>query len=95
MSLGLNYPLVRIRSANLKSKKTNHFHKIRIRGAAIAQWIRLRTRFCHPGFESQAHHLYFYHLKPNLCYICHLKKTKINKKGPDLANLKIEIMASK
>ena len=32
------------------------------RGSTIAQWIRLRLPFCHPGFESQAHHLHFYHL---------------------------------
>ena len=25
-----------------------------LRGAAIAQWIRLRLPFCRPGFESQA-----------------------------------------
>ena len=31
------------------------------RGAAIAQWIRLRLPSYHPGFESQAHYLCFYH----------------------------------
>ena len=31
-----------------------------IRGAAIAQWIRLRLPFCRPRFESQAYHLSFY-----------------------------------
>ena len=29
------------------------------RGAAIAQWIRLRLSSCRPRFESQAHHLRF------------------------------------
>ena len=48
------------------------------RSAAIAQWIRLRLSFCRPGFESQAHHLRFYHLQ-YLCYICRVKRTKINK----------------
>ena len=33
------------------------------RGAAIAQWIRLYLPSCHPGFESQAHHLRFYQFK--------------------------------
>ena len=34
-----------------------------------------------PGFESQVLHLLrFYHLKSNLFYICHVKRTKINKK---------------
>ena len=32
------------------------------RGAAIAQWIRLRLPSCRPGFESQAHHLCFFNL---------------------------------
>ena len=31
-------------------------------GAAIAQWIRLRLPSRRPGFESQAHHLRFFHL---------------------------------
>ena len=34
--------------------------KIDLRGAAIAQWIRLRLPSCHPGFESQARHLCFF-----------------------------------
>ena len=46
-----------------------------IRGAAIAHWIRLCLPSCRPGFKSQAHHVHFY-----LCYICHVKRTKINKK---------------
>ena len=33
------------------------------RGAAVAQWICLRLPSCHPGFESQAHHLCFYQFK--------------------------------
>ena len=40
--------------------------------ADIAQWIRLRLPFCHPGFESQAHHLRFiiYSHIFHLCFIC-------------------------
>ena len=30
-------------------------------GAIIAQWFRLRIPSCRPGFESQTHHLPFYH----------------------------------
>ena len=30
------------------------------RGAAVAQWIRLRLPSCRPGFDSQAHHLCFF-----------------------------------
>ena len=33
------------------------------RGAAIAQWIRLRLPSWRPGFESQAHHLRFFQFK--------------------------------
>ena len=36
-------------------------------GAAIAQWIRLLLPSCHPGFESQAHHLSFYKFIIVLC----------------------------
>ena len=32
------------------------------RDAAIAQSIHLHLPSCYPGFESQAHHLHFYHL---------------------------------
>ena len=31
-------------------------------GAVIAQWICLRLPSCHPRFESQVHHLHFFHL---------------------------------
>ena len=64
--------------------RDNHFI---IGGAAVAHWIRLYLPSCHPRFESQAHHLCFYHLW-YLCYICHVKSTKINKKRPGLAHLK-------
>ena len=47
---------------------------------AITQWIHLHLPSCHPGFESKAHHLCFYHLRSILCYICHVKRTKINQK---------------
>ena len=29
-------------------------------GATIAQWICLSLPSCRPGYESQAHHLYFF-----------------------------------
>ena len=60
-------------------------------GAAIAQWIRLCLPSCCPGFESQAHHLRFYHLQ-YLCYICYVKRTKVKQKeagfGPFLKKIK-------
>ena len=63
-------------------------------GAAIAQWIRLSLPPCCHGFKSRAHHLRFYRLW-YLCCICHVKRTKINKKeagfGP-LKNPLIEVL---
>ena len=70
----------------------NTTSSFRTRGAAIARWICLCLPSCIPGFESQAHHLCFYHLQ-YLCYICHVKRTKINKKRPSLAHLKKVIEA--
>ena len=56
------------------------------KGAAIAQWIHLCLPSCRPGFESQAHHQRLFHLK-YLCYLCHVKRTKIKtKKWPGLAH---------
>ena len=47
-----------------------------------AQWIRLCLPSCHPdGLESQTRRLRFNRLLSNLCYICHFKRTKINKRG--------------
>ena len=43
----------------------------------MAQWIHLGLPSCCPGFESQAYHLRFFHLKSNLCYIWHVKRAKI------------------
>ena len=43
-------------------------------GAAIVQWIHLHLPFCRRGFES-------HYLLSDLCYICHMKRTKISKKG--------------
>ena len=51
----------------------------RLGGGAIAQWICLCLPSCCPRLESQSHHLCFYHLQPNLCYFCRVKKMKINK----------------
>ena len=45
--------------------------------ATIAQWIRLRIQSCHPGFESQAHHLSFYQFVFELCLV---EKTKTKQK---------------
>ena len=39
------------------------------------------TSILPPGFESQSHHLCFYHLLSNMCYICHVKRMKINERG--------------
>ena len=54
------------------------------RGAAIAQWIRLRLPSCRPGFESQAHHLCFFQFILFKLYVCHLnwnvKRTKNKQK---------------
>ena len=43
----------------------------------IVQWIRLCLQSCHPGFESQAHHLHFYQIKFELF---HVEKTKNKQK---------------
>ena len=67
-------------------------------GAAIAQWIFLRLPSCHPGFESQAHHLCLFQFILFKLYICHLnwnvKRTKINKKRPGLAHLKKTVLSA-
>ena len=53
---------------------------IHLRGAAIAQWIRLRLPSYRPGFESQALHQCFTRF---IFYLYRVEKTKINKKiGP-------------
>ena len=59
-------------------------------GAGITQWIRLHLPYCGPGFESQAHHQYIFHLLSILYYYCHCVaiRTKTNKKRPSLANMK-------
>ena len=53
---------------------------------AIAQWIHVCLPPNGPGFESQAHHTYYY--SKILYYICHCieKRTKI-KKRPGLAHI--------
>ena len=48
------------------------------RGVAITQWIPTCLPFCHPGFESQAHHQCFYQF---IFDLCHAEKTKINKRN--------------
>ena len=52
---------------------------------------------CQLGFESQTHHLYLYHLQSNLCCICHVKRTKINKKWPSLTHFtkNLEVLLNK
>ena len=62
----------------------DHKHP-QVRGAAIAQWICMRLPSWCPGFESQAHHLRFYHLQ-YFYYIIHVKRTQINKKRPGLVH---------
>ena len=58
-------------------------HRI-VRGAASAQWIRLRLpSFC-PRFESQAYHPRIYQF---IFELCSVEKMKINKKRPGLARL--------
>ena len=61
-------------------------------GAVIAQWICLRFQSCHPGFDSQAHHLRFYHLATVKFVLClslqSEKRTKINKKRLGFVYLK-------
>ena len=53
------------------------------RGAAIAQYICLHLTSCHPGFESQAKYLRVFQF---IFELCHVGKTKINKKRPELAH---------
>ena len=68
----------------------------RLRGAAIAQWIRLRLPSCRPRFESQAHHLRFFQFILFKLYICHLnwsvKRTKIKEKEAGIGPLKKTII---
>ena len=45
------------------------------RGAAVAQWIRLRLPSCRQRVESSAHHLCFYQF---IFELYNLEKTKIN-----------------
>ena len=52
-----------------------------IRGATVVQWIQLRLPSCHPGFESQAHHLRFYQI---IFELWHVGWTKINRERPGL-----------
>ena len=54
------------------------------RGAAMAQWIRLRLPSCRPGFESQAHHLHFY----QFIELCNVEKTKIRQKEAGIGPFK-------
>ena len=62
----------------ITTKGTDHYTTTAVvRGAAIAQWIRLLFPFCRPGFESQAHHLRCH----RFIKLCSVEKTKINQKG--------------
>ena len=64
-------------------------HRI-VRGAASAQWIRLRLpSFC-PRFESQAYHPRIYQF---IFELCSVEKMKINKKRPGLVHLKKELIS--
>ena len=60
------------------------------------QWIRLRLPTCRPRFESQAHHICFYHLvivKVVLYLSC--EKNENKQKRPYLAHLKRKILTQK
>ena len=59
-------------------------------GGAVAKWIRMHLPSCGPWFESQAYHLRFYIVKfgTNPISQCVEKRTKMNKKRPDLASFK-------
>ena len=55
------------------------------RGAAIAQWIRLRLPSCCPGFKSQACHLCFNQF---IFELCHVENTEINQKEAGIGPFK-------
>ena len=58
---------------------------VKVKGAAIAQWISLYLPSCHPGFESQAHHLHFIIIIYYVLYLSCEKnkiKQKVNGFGP-------------
>ena len=63
--------------SRMQTSQTGGRQKLRLGGAATAQWICLCLPSCSPGFESEAHHLYFY----RLCYICHGKKGEKKRSG--------------
>ena len=52
-----------------------------VRGAAIAQWIRLHLPSCRPGFESQAHHLCFFNLYLSFELECEKNENKQKEAG--------------
>ena len=56
-----------------------------IRGAIIAQWIRLCLPSCHPGFEYKAHHPRFH----QFIELCNVEKTKISKKEAGIGPIRI------
>ena len=60
-------------------------------GVVIAQWIYLCLPSCHPGFESQAHHLCFYQL---IFELFQVEKTKINIKRRDWHILRKKVKKS-
>ena len=53
------------------------------KGAAIAQWIRLRLQSCLLRFESQAHHLHFYQF---IFELCHRENDENKQKEAELAH---------
>ena len=74
----------------IRGNDTRRFSREMLKeGAAIAQWIHLCLPSCCPRFEFQAHHLCF-QLYSYLCYICHVKRTKISKKTPGRAHFLIK-----
>ena len=72
------------KSKNLQKRTSGSLKNfIRVGAAAIAPCFSLHLQQCGPGFESQAHHLRFYNL---YYWNCNEKRTKINKKKPELSH---------
>ena len=59
--------------------------KSKLRGATIAQWIRLRLPSCCPRFKSQAHQLRFHQF---IFALCDVEKTIIIQKETGIGPLK-------
>ena len=62
-------------------------------GTCTAQWICQHLSYHCLRFKSQAHHLCFYHLQSNMCYmcLCIVKRMKIKQKEAGFGPLKNQI----